>query len=266
MLTMIPALTHRNAPWTPFQRRTWLANQRRHRREFFLSAASPSLRDSLLAYWTLDEGPGEVRADSSFNGYDLAETSFEPDAADNPPTIAQIAGVVGNAAQFTDTIGWLLYSPVPLEIGTDDFSVACWFNYSSNWYDNQALLYCGSFAFGIRPFDACLRMGVYSSDQNDYSWFTTDANTLWENTWYHCAFVLKAGVATFYVNGVADEVGTFTDTLGSARVNDLRLGLYDSGYPLNGGLDEVGVWQRALSAVEVAQLYNNGDGLPFANF
>ena len=31
MPTTLPALPRRNAPWTPFQRRTWLANERRHR-------------------------------------------------------------------------------------------------------------------------------------------------------------------------------------------------------------------------------------------
>jgi hypothetical protein len=34
----------------------------------------------------------------------------------------------------------------------------------------------------------------------------------------------------------------------------------------DGALDEFGVWQRALTAAEIAALYNSGSGLPFENF
>ena len=38
------------------------------------------------------------------------------------------------------------------------------------------------------------------------------------------------------------------------------------GQTFYGSLDEFGIWQRALSADEVWQLYNYGSGLPFENF
>ena len=39
---------------------------------------------------------------------------------------------------------------------------------------------------------------------------------------------------------------------------------YNAGNPFSGAMDEVAIWNRALSAAEVAQLYNNGDGTSLA--
>ena len=38
------------------------------------------------------------------------------------------------------------------------------------------------------------------------------------------------------------------------------------GQTVIGSMDEVGVWQRALSGDEVGRLFNNGYGLAYANF
>ena len=54
---------------------------------------------------------------------------------------------------------------------------------------------------------------------------------------------------------------SLTGTLFGA--GDLLVGANPWGYPLNGALDELGLWTRALSATEVEQLYNEGNGLAY---
>ena len=79
------------------------------------------------------------------------------------------------------------------------------------------------------------------------------------------------GTLRIYLNGVESATGEFSGSIlpnaaGFFGPSDLLFGINPWGYPLIGALDEVGCWQRALSADEVLQLYNYGSGLPFENF
>ena len=58
MLQSLPQPKRRNAPWTPLQRRTWLATQRRRKR---LEYESPQLENILL----LECGPALQLEDGS---------------------------------------------------------------------------------------------------------------------------------------------------------------------------------------------------------
>jgi len=83
------------------------------------------------------------------------------------------------------------------------------------------------------------------------------------------------GEWTFFairVNGTVLDIwtGATQETLATTCVlatGDAAFNVGDyGGGPMDGSLDEIGVWNRALSDEEVAQLYNGGNGLayPFA--
>ena len=79
--------------------------------------------------------------------------------------------------------------------------------------------------------------------------------------WVHMAFVFDAGgTADTYINGQWFETATlnaFTQSSGHFLIGNL-----DS-YPhwtYNGYLDDLAMWNRKLSAVEVSLIYNNGSG------
>lgn len=65
--------------------------------------------------------------------------------------------------------------------------------------------------------------------------------------------------------GNSTESGSGANTLNTDNV-PLRVGEHVSGNNFDGLIDEVGIWDRALSAAEIGELYNSGDGLayPFA--
>jgi YD repeat-containing protein len=82
------------------------------------------------------------------------------------------------------------------------------------------------------------------------------------NTWYHVAAVKSANVISLYVNGALQASkmlgGSFTDS-GQADLL-LARNLVEATF-LNGNLDEVDVFNRALSASEIQAIYNaGGDG------
>lgn len=120
--------------------------------------------------------------------------------------------------------------------------------------------------------------------RKDYDPTTADA-TVFDGNWNHLVITHdRGGLVTFYVNGVQM---TFTDTqqpgtngagtkdisgnAGQALTNaanrlvfgqDINL-TYEAGNnsSLNADIDDVAMWNRSLSAVEVTLLYDNGRGV-----
>jgi hypothetical protein len=81
--------------------------------------------------------------------------------------------------------------------------------------------------------------------------------TLALNTWYHVTAVLNGTARTIYVNGVLDSntSGAWTWPGGTAFIGS---GNNSANYFFSGSLDDVRIYNRALSANEVKQLYLTG--------
>lgn len=75
------------------------------------------------------------------------------------------------------------------------------------------------------------------------------------NEWQHVAATLDAGTLTFYVDG--QIVGTSTGVpTPAARNTDVRIGLRstDTKRAFEGDIDDVQIWDRALSQIEIQQM------------
>jgi hypothetical protein len=75
------------------------------------------------------------------------------------------------------------------------------------------------------------------------------------NTWYHAASVYDAtaGTLTVYVNGVADN-GTLRGAIPPSEVNrtvNANIGRRTGGFYFNGVIDEIRIYNRALSQPEI---------------
>jgi hypothetical protein len=86
------------------------------------------------------------------------------------------------------------------------------------------------------------------------------------NTWTLVTVVYNgAGSVSFYKNGVFDVARTisWTETAGTATTN---IGSYVKAiHFFDGIIDEVGAWNRELTASEVGELYNSGAGKQYPN-
>jgi hypothetical protein len=86
--------------------------------------------------------------------------------------------------------------------------------------------------------------------------------------WFCLTLVRLDNTAALYVNGIATAVISLMDS--GAEHNQSQIGaLYASTYQndwcWNGLIDQAAVWGRAISAEEVRELYNDGDGVSYAN-
>lgn len=95
----------------------------------------------------------------------------------------------------------------------------------------------------------------------------THTETLTTGTWYMITVVLNSIKAELFIDGdsVKEQLGDFTTNFGgNATAHIGHNYAVSSGRGLDGFLDEVGIWERALTSDEILELYNNGDGLTYS--
>jgi concanavalin A-like lectin/glucanase superfamily protein len=210
------------------------------------------------------------------------------------PTYAP--GKLGNAFQFTTAADGSLIEfvtlgyPNDLKFGTGSWSVSFWINATTNthdpamisnknWWDSGnpgwGVFFQGGGNFRVQMTDA-----VTSSLNID----SKPPETIRDGTWHHIAVTFTAGVSrNIYLDGnliesVANPItgGVDTDTqvngVGDSyavNIGQDGTGAYNNSTanpppPLATGnagvygakIDDVGIWARALSGVEVANIYN----------
>jgi hypothetical protein len=82
---------------------------------------------------------------------------------------------------------------------------------------------------------------------------------VFDNQWHMLTFTVDGDSGRFYYDGVLETTQEWTGPAGSpSGTNDLRIGGTDMGslYFFNGTLDDVGIWNRALTDAEVEILYS----------
>lgn len=103
-----------------------------------------------------------------------------------------------------------------------------------------------------------IRFGFY--DGSSYPGVLTAQNSWSANTWYHITAVFDdaANTMTIYVNGVQSNQATVTTSPGQPN-NKLYIGaLSDNTRNFNGTIDELAIFNKALTASEAAALYSDG--------
>ena len=228
------------------------------------SVQANSLFTGMIGFWLLNEPAGLARVDSR-NGRLFSE--FDLDGG--TPFVAQVPGNNGSAASFDTQRGCgLLCSGVYLtDLGIADSSYAFWFQYTTGAYENQTLLDVGgSVSISLNQATASISLNLTTSHESG-NWTLTTDDVLAEGEWHHVV-VTRAGsyVCIFYdgqarVDGLVN--GDVIPAAGGSYFgqDDVVIGCGPWGYPLNGAIDDLGIWTRALTSAEVARLYNNGAGL-----
>jgi len=208
-------------------------------------ATTGTLGDGLLAFWKLDE-ESTVRGDATGNGNALSDTNG----------VGFTSGKLGNAAYFN---------------GSNSLSTNTTFDTSQSY-----TICCWAKTDATGGYQKVVEVDGASSQTQLEAWgdgfngpFFQPANNVQltipgfvGDTQPHfltCAYNAATGVASFYIDG---QKSTQDGLMGIGQPGYLGIGGATSD-PLTGWVDEVGVWNRALSDEEIAQLYNNGNGLAY---
>lgn len=209
-----------------------------------------SLLTNLQAYYQFQNNSNDV----SGNGNDGTDSN-----------VTYGAGVIGQAAVLNGTTSRIAVG-TGLAHASGDMTLSAWIK-SNSLADYQFIM-----AKTTDGTNANLQWGFYIE-------VTLGRLSFWNGnvevhssavitigSFMHVVFVIQSGVLTGYVNGVAG-ITTPSITYGAGGSTlPVHIGTRDSSdnvQTVNGSLDELGLWDRALTSTEVLELYNAGAGLTY---
>jgi len=215
-----------------------------------------ALSTGLVHYWRMDETSG-TRYDAHGNGGDVVEAGGSTPSA---------AGKIGNSLDIVGNTTTYLYNNSGICGNSDTFSFCCWVRLdaavttpyrgifsryqqvaiSVSWYRVYMVVFTSAGTLSVtEPNPPGISTGVWS-------FYAFTRNHVTGNT-----YIYKNDL------GVRDSDLGHPGTL-HASAYDFEFGRYGTGNNgIDGRVDQVGYWNRELSASEVLELYNSGDGLSY---
>ena len=213
--------------------------------KFGAARFAPPSNTGLVGYWSFDDGAGTSATD--FSGKNNA--GVFPGGTANP---TWVDGKRGKALSF-DGGDYISFSnPINQANLSQEWTVAAWAKLSTGSGSSYQFLISGLNAgvklmHGVKPL---LYLNCCTDDY--YMYGTTD---LRDNKWHYVAFVFRNsdGLRKIYVDGRDDSSSGPNNTSTPEGMN----ATFNLGSQVIGSIDDVRVYNRALSAAEVQTLYNS---------
>lgn len=207
--------------------------------------------DNLIAWWKLDEtsSNGNIASDSSGHGLDGNLLNI---SASN----IGVSGQINNAIDFDGVEGFV---EVP---DSDDFditksiSLSLWFR--SNVITGQhGLITKGEHndAFSLITNNSKVRFSTEGLTRANI-----ESSVISTDTWYHVVGVYNESTIAIYLNGSLDTSGACTGTI-TTRDHNIEIGRegWTTGrWEHDGIIDDVRIYDRALTSSEIQTLYSQG--------
>jgi len=220
------------------------------------TSAELSPEENMVGLWHFNEGSGSITDDVTANNndgtiYGATWTS---------------QGKFNNALDFDGSNDYINFGNTNNFERTDSFSYSFWIKTNSttnyitimsktpygSWHGMETFVFNGKIRFYL----------IGTGEQLDVS-STSDINT---GTWKYVVITYNgnsnASGVKIYVDGVESSSGTGTLTTSIVNSNNFqvscRAGAYNCFY---GIIDEVAIWNRALSVEEIQEHYNKGLGI-----
>ena len=231
-----------------------------------LSSINPNLEldsswapawSNLVSYWKLDESSGASYAVDS-----VGANAGTPHGG----VVFGASGKLNNAASFNGSTG---YIDVGSELfsGNAPFTAAGWIYPSVNSAVTYQTLVGEGFYNGTNQNGWYIRLRASTqSPANTIELTRGNGATaqyvvgnvqILAGGWYHIAFTYDGTTMKLYVNGALDNSAASSVSIPSSGVGNLRIGLYDTNSYMQGYVDDVAVWNTALSTSAINSLYQH---------
>jgi len=201
----------------------------------------------LVGYWSFEDATGTLATDFSGNG-----NIGTLNAGGAKPTWA--SGKVGSALSF-DGSDYVTVTDTGsnVEVGSA-LTITAWVKPNAS-VSNINIVSRANFSYRFR-LDGGNTLWAYLN--GSVAAATTSSFTTTSDIWQHVAMVYDgvSNTVVFYLNGASDSKATSVSGVLDSPAQDLFIGSYTQGAEFFSGLiDEVRIYNRALSATEVADLY-----------
>ena len=217
--------------------------------------------NSLYTYLT--PPPSDPVAWLKAEGNATDATSFGNNGVVNG-TVPYVPGKVGNAFSFTGNGANSVRIPNSASLQSNLITVEYWV-YLNNVHTAITVTKRSVGGAGDAWQSAIINAGgslqlqfmAYTSGGSFVDWYSP-AQTYPVGVWTHVATTYDGSTVKGYINGIQVLTQTVALQLGS-RTSDVYLGAgADGSVPLNGNVDELSIYNRALSATEVQAIYQAG--------
>jgi len=232
-----------------------------------------------IAYYKFDEGFGSTTANWGIGGtgYDLILGT----GSTIPTWISD--GKINKGLNFgrNSLVQMINYqSDLEYTNAKDGLTLSAWVNPSSNEIDGGEIISKawnggGQYNYRLR-YNSNSTINLQIGGSNTYSFSTTD--TLSSDTWHHIVATIDTNTqnAKIYINGKLSNQGTNTVTDWTVTDGNVKLAIgciypYATSctagtiYAFNGLIDEVKIYNYALSADQIKQDYNQGSSAVFGS-
>ena len=207
--------------------------------------------DGLRAHWKFDEGAGTTVADASGNGFTATlmngaawTTGARNGGAsfDGSNDFAAVPNLDVSGSALT-IAGWVRFSSFPSQADQRIVAKANGSAESAHWW------MLGQINNGAQRLRFRLKAGGTTTT------LVASSGNLAVNTWYHVAAVYDGSAMRLYLNGTQVGSTAKTGALNTSSSVPVSIGRNPDSYGyFSGALDDMRIYQRALSAAEIAAL------------
>ncbi len=227
-------------------------------------------RGKPIAHWKFDECQGPTANDASGNGNNGTITIGATGTQDGIGTCTDgdssnawyngRTGKYNSSMSFDGSDDYVEISDSDSIDMSGDMTIHAWIKPIATLQDEAVLVRkasndCGNYNFQIKTH----KLALLSA--NECSWTMAGANsTVVDGVWQHVSASINGTTLKYYINGVNTDTITGWN-IGSVTSDVLSIGGYSgapSGDRFNGSIDEVKIYNYALTAEQVKTEYNSG--------
>jgi fibronectin type 3 domain-containing protein len=205
----------------------------------------------LRGAWHFDEGRGVTIFDNSGNGNNGIIAG---------PSWVNSKEGLGKALEFGGMNGYVsLPNSSSLDITNPPLSIFAWIKVKegadTGWIVAKNYSSASNIQYGMFWRTGDNKIEVYLQGGSRVS---SPSNSVLAGNWYFVGFTWDGQYVRLFINGVQSATGTYTGTLSSQPY--LRIGRREtSAYPFKGIIDEVRIYNRALTSAEILNLFQGNE-------
>jgi hypothetical protein len=206
--------------------------------------------NSLVAFWKMDEGSGTTLIDHSGNGNNAKRSSSS--------NWTWITGKLGKALLLNKSI--VQYGAVPHNSTINisgQITISAWIR-PADKLGRQIISKGGTNGYELLTRSSGKVEFRFNRESNGstYSLLSNKSYPSDGKTWLHVTATFDGKKSVIYFNGVQDISKTYTATTIKTNTSEIQIGARKGSNQWSGALDEIRLYNRALTATEVSKLPN----------
>jgi prepilin-type N-terminal cleavage/methylation domain-containing protein len=217
-------------------------------------------QQGLVGYWPMNEGGGTTVYDKSGNGNNGVNTGATYTAGKVGTYALQFYGGTNNggSASYITLSSSTIFDP-------SVFTISAWINTSNinsqyNYIYSNARDCCGTYnGINFAANGGNVGLAIWYGSGSPASVWTSGGIS--SSTWTFVTGTYDGTTIKVYINGVLSASGAYSGGVGSPASYGTVLGALANGPPLydwTGSLNDLRLYNRALSASEIQAMYNGG--------